>query len=190
MTSRRLLTALPLALLVAVLAHFAGFGTSHALGGPHGEALIFATLAALTGSALLALLRSALGATGGRRSAAAAIADLRAAVPAAGEILPFSAWLLGGALTTFWALELLEGHALQSGLWVVPVAALVALGVAGAVRAATRWLAHAGLALATLCRPGWIGATTLFFRFESAVPASCPRLAGDAHRGRAPPRFA
>jgi len=187
MTLRRLPVAASLALLVAVLAHWAEFGTEHVLGGKHGATLLYSALAALIALALGAAFGVALGGPAAGGSSAAA-ARLRAALPGGGELGPFAAWLFGGALSAFAGLELLEGHAPAAATWILPLAALAALGTAWLGRVATRWLAVAGLALAAL---GGELARALGPRLAPIeirlTPAGSPGRRG-ARRGRAPPR--
>ena len=187
MTLRRLLVAAPLALLVAFLAHLAGFGTDHVLGGQPGVALLCSALGALFALAGGATLTVALGRP---RSLGEAADELRGMLPGAGDVVPFAAWLFGGAVVAFWSLELLEGHAPLGALWIVPVAALLALGAAAVSRAVVRWLARAGLSLAKLADEIPLGSSPRFVRLEArslAVP-HLPRRG--SRRGRAPPRLA
>jgi len=186
MTLRRLLVAAPLALLVAVLAHLAGFGTDHVLGGQHGFTLLCSALGALFALAGSATLTVALGRP---RSFGEAAQGLRGALPGAGELVPFTAWLAGGALAAFWGLELLEGHAPFASLWVVPIASLLALAVAAAARAATRWFARAGLALATLAREIALGIGPRSVRLEARSLTVHTRPRRGSRCGRAPPRL-
>ena len=187
MTLRRLLVAAPLAMLVAVLAHVAGFGADHVLGGQQGLTLFCSALGALFALAAAATLTVA---RARPRSLAEAARGLRAALPGAGELGPFAAWLFGGALAAFWGLELLEGHGPLAALWVVPVAASLALATAVAVRATTRWLAGAGLALAALARETSLGLAPRFVRIEARGLAFQARPRCRSRRGRAPPRLA
>ncbi len=187
MNLRRLLVAAPLALLVAVLAHLAGFGTAHELGGEQGATLLFSALGALVALAGVAALAVALGRPA---SVGQAVRQLRDELPGSGEIGPFAAWLFGGALLSFWSLELLEGHGPLAAVWVVPVAGALALGTALAVRAVTRWLAHAGLALAALAQHVDLGIAPHFARLEAYGSRIEARATRGSHRGRAPPRLA
>ena len=187
MNLRRLLVAAPLALLVAVLAHLAGFGTSHELGGERGVALLLSALAALGGLAGVAAFGAALGRPTGL---AGVVRQLRAALPGSGEIAPFAAVLFGGSLLAFWSLELLEGHGPLAALWVLPVAAVFALATAWTVRAATRWLAEAGLAFAAFARDVHAGLAVLFAPLEARSVRAHARSRYGSRRGRAPPQQA
>jgi hypothetical protein len=187
MNLRRLLVAAPLALLVAVLAHLAGFGTSHELGGDKGLTLLYSALAALGGLAGAAVFAAAL-------SRPARLADvarrLRAILPGSGELAPFAGVLFGGSLVAFWSLELLEGHSPLTALWVLPVAAIIALGTAWTVRAATRWLARAGLAFAAFASELHVGLALLFAPVDARYVRAHARSRGSSRRGRAPPQQA
>jgi hypothetical protein len=187
MNLRRLLVAAPLALLVAVLAHLAGFGTSHELGGERGLTLLCSALAALGGLAGAAAFAAALGRPRGLADVAR---ELRGALPGSGEIAPFAGVLFGGSLLAFWSLELLEGHGPLAALWVLPVAALLALGTAWTVRVATRWLARAGLAFAAFAREVQLGLAVLFAPIEARYVRAVARSRCGSRRGRAPPQQA
>jgi hypothetical protein len=185
MTLRRLLITAPLALLVAVLAHLAGFGAGHELGGDHGASLISSALAALFALAAAATLAAALGQA---NSPADVLAELRRALPGSGEVLPFAGWLFGGSLPAFWGLELLEGHGPFGAGWLLPVAAVAALAMALAVRLVTRWLAEAGMALAALSESLTLGPAARLAPLEIRSLSAAQRLARGTRRGRAPPR--
>jgi hypothetical protein len=185
MTLRRLLVTAPLALLVAVFAHLAGFGTGHELGGDHGASLISSALAALFALAGAGALAAALGRAD---SPADVAAELRRALPGSGELLPFAAWLFAGSLPAFWGLEVLEGHGPFGAGWMLPAAALAALGVALAVRLLTGWLAQAGLALAALAAAVGLAVAPRLAPLEIRSLSAAQRLARGTRRGRAPPR--
>jgi len=187
MNLRRLLVAAPLALLVAILAHVAGFGTTHELGGERGLTLLLSALAALGGLAGAAAFAAALGRPA---DLADVVRQLRGALPGSGEIVPFAGVLFGGSLVAFWSLELLEGHGPLAALWVLPVAAVLAVGTAWTVRAATRWLARAGLAFAAFARELQVGLALLFAPLEARYVRAHARSRYGTRRGRAPPQQA
>jgi hypothetical protein len=173
MAVRRALVSAPLAVVVALLAHTARFGSSHAFGGPQGHFLI---AAALAGLALLALLGPlVLGLAPARRRATP--------MESAGLILNLA---LGGA-AVYSGMEWLEGHApaLVGGTWVA--LGLSALLVALVALLAALGLRRLGLAIAAtlpvLARCGRRGSETLRW----ALPPFQLRLLPRASRGRAPP---
>jgi hypothetical protein len=173
MAARRVLVSAPLAVVVALVAHTARFGSSHAFGGPHGHYLIAAALAAL---ALLALLSPfALGFAPARRQP----------TPAASIGLLLN--LVLGGTAVYSAMEWLEGHdpALVGGTW-------VALGLSALLVALIAFLAAAGLrrlglaiaaTLEVLTRCATGGAVTLRWTPRPNQLRLLPR----ASRGRAPP---
>lgn len=177
---------MPLVLLVALAAHWAGFGTSHAMGGTHGNELLAAVLAGLGLLAGLAILRVALAARK-RLTTGEATSLLEAALPAAGRIGPQTLVLAVGGALAYGAAEALEGHTIAgspAALLALPLAAFV---LVLAVRAVTRLLAGVGLALAALVseieRIAPHGVTsTATYRF-----AFCPAELHRRDRGRAPP---
>lgn len=182
MLLRRCLLGSPLALLVAILAHFAGFGSSHVLANGQGGLLLGFVAAALVVASVAAIcaipgwLRE-----GSSREACAE--RLRGTLPGAGGWFATSALLGGGGLAMLAAIEAAEGRGLS--IWMlVPVAAsslVVALG---------GYLASEGLAVAgcALSAPPSAQMAPAFTYVRPAVApfAESHRPAG-ARRGRAPP---
>jgi hypothetical protein len=174
MAARRVLVSAPLAVVVALLAHTARFGSSHAFGGPHGLDLI---AAALAGVVLLALVSPfVLAFTPARRQPASARAGL-------GLLLNLT---LGGA-AVYSGMEWLEGHApaLVGWTW-------AALGISALVVAVIAFLAAMGLRRLALA----IAASLPDFapsRARKALTLRWPpppgrlQLLSTASRGRAPP---
>jgi hypothetical protein len=173
MAARRVLVSAPLAVVVALLAHTARFGFSHAFGGPHGHYLIAAALAGLVLLALLSPLAHGFAPAS------------RQATPAASVGLLLNLALGGTAVYT--GMEWLEGHApaLVSGTW-------VALGLSALVVALVALLAAIGLrrigqaiaaTLPVLARTAPCGAETLRW----ALPPLRLNLLLRVSRGRAPP---
>jgi hypothetical protein len=187
MTLRRLPATLPLALLVAILAHALRFGGDHHLGGENGLELLWAVLAALAGLAVAAVLSSALAGAGGRRTAA--VSRLLDALPGAGRFGSMACSLALSGAAAFAALEWSEGHDPLGGPWLVPALAFVALAVAGLVRLAVGSLARAGLALAT-CAPTLAPVVASFVCPAPELVAVRGVSRAGRRFGRAPPRFA
>ena len=137
MISRSRLIAVPLAVLVAVLAHVAGFGTEHVAGGAYAGTLL-TTLGAALGAAFAAGFLDA-----------AIRPGIRIATWSRDRYLAHT--LLGGGLLAYTAIEVLEGHAnlggsLRASLALVPSAAIVAW----IARFAADLCNRAGTALAAL----------------------------------------
>ena len=188
MTLRRLPATLPLALLVAILAHALRFGGDHHLGGENGSELLWATLAALGGLAVAAVLSSALGgADRGRKTAA--VSRLLDALPGAGRFGSMACSLALSGAAAFGALEWTEGHDPLGGPWLAPALALVAFAVAGLVRLAVGSLARAGLALAACERTLAPVVASFVFPAPELVAVRTASRAGRRF-GRAPPRSA
>lgn len=173
MAVRRVLVSAPLAVLVALLAHTARFGSSHAFGGQHGHYVIAAALAGLV---LLALVSPfVLGFTPARGQATA---------PA--SIGLFLNLVLGGALV-YSGMEWLEGHAPALVGWTWAALGLSALAVAVLAFLAALGLRRLGLAIAATL-PLFVpkaGRGTFIIRFSPA-PLQL-HLLSTASRGRAPP---
>jgi hypothetical protein len=187
MTLRRLLVAAPLALLVAYAGHAAGFGTTHALGGAHGPALLAGLVVALALSALVPVLWLAFGKT--PRSLAEVIRGLASSLPASGNLPAMAALLAALGGIAFACIELTEGRA-PAPTWALAALPLAALAVAALARFALSWLARLGLYIATLGErlPERLSPPTFL-----APPAFAPvsaSLARGSRRGRAPPRLA
>jgi hypothetical protein len=169
-----------LAVVTALLAHTACFGSSHAFGGPGGFDLIAASLA---GTALLAILAPF--ALGFAPPTSTARLD-----PPVGAALRLFLTLAGGGACVYMGMERLEGHspALVSGAW-------AALGISALVVALVALLAAHGLR-----RLGQAIAATLAILTPASAPGSTllshatqpftSRLLPHASRGRAPPLFA
>ncbi len=178
MTLRRLGLAVPLAVLVAVLAHVVGFGAEHAPGAAHAAGLLTTLGVALGLAALVTLFAAALRAD--RRDGAS---------PQQDRWLPLFL-ALGGAVA-YGAIELAEGHTPLGGgagalVSLVPAAALVS----GLARLASRMLRLSGMALAAL-----VPASSRRLPRFAPAPARRPDPAGTthgpgAHFGRAPPTLA
>ncbi|GAC1548378.1 MAG: hypothetical protein NVS3B16_21250 [Vulcanimicrobiaceae bacterium] len=179
MALRRLLVAVPLAVLVAVLAHVAGFGFAHAPGGDHASALF-----ELLAGSLAALLAGAVY-RGSVASTPTPIATKHAGRKGAVAL----AVLAAGALA---AIELAEGHSLFGSAGLLPLLALIPLAVAvrSAARCASGLAARAGGQLAVYLRrvPGGSGAG--FARRCRCRIRPYGSTVRRVTRGRAPPRFA
>ena len=186
MSLRRLPAALALAVLVALTAHVAGFGTSHTPGGTHGSELLGAALAAFVLLLVTAVLWIAFGRTR-RLTLSEAASLLRTALPGAGSLLASAALLAIGGLAAFAGIELLEGHAPLAG-WaplLVPLCALLAALLAPLL---SRPLAALGVRLAALAGDLDFGFPRLTVLAASAAPSGYPKPDRNAHRGRAPPQ--
>ena len=175
MTLPRTVWALPTAVSVAVLAHVAVFGTTHAPGAGHALDLFGALGVTLGLAAGSAFLRGA----GGSREP----------VATKGGTVYGLLLLVAAAAGTFGAIELSEGH-LALGPWLQGAAACLplALAVARVIRAVDRAAVRAGTAFALLVPPGPRASSSIDRR-----PAATLRLAHAAatghHGGRAPPAF-
>lgn len=178
MPLRRLVLGVPLASLVAVLAHVAGFGYAHAPGGDHATALLSAVAAALV--ALLAA---------GFVRAAVAGAPEPIATNGAGNKSALA--LAARAAVAFAAIEIAEGHSILAG--VRPLLALVPLAflVAAVTRRAAGFARRAGARVAAvyLRRLRARSMATFVERMRARVRAY-DIVARHVARGRAPPRFA
>lgn len=179
MSLRRIAKATSLALLVAVLAHAADFGSSHEPGGPQGAALLHALWATL---ALLGFSTMLSGALGRRiRPGTTQGAD------GAGLAVSVLGLTLGG-FAAFCALESLEGHAPDVEpalvLYLAAAAAFVVLGS----RLAGRWLTELGGGFAAWAEPTGAlrGRGIARLRLRQPFVADRARARG-ARRGRAPP---
>ncbi len=179
MTARRLPVAVPLGVLVAVLAHLAGFGFGHAPGGPHATELL-----QVLGSALLLVLLC------GFFGALLRPASVRRLLGAKGDV----SGLLLLAVTGFAAyalIELAEGHftlagALRGLLYSLPAAALVGL----AARAVARVTGRAARRFAGYARSRALGTLDSFVPVTSVASRLRTSPPWVTWRGRAPPRFA
>lgn len=178
MTLRVSWAGLPLAVLVAVLAHVAGFGSSHAPGNGHATGLLVALGLALALLVASVFLLAAAGGSGAARSVA------RPGSPA--NVLGLAT--LGAAVLL--AIEIAEGHAALAGSLpalaaLLPIAALVALVARHA---------HCSLdAAGARCRAGlrraapriWGG----FAAYATYRVDARSAVRRDVSRGRAPPRY-
>ena len=182
---RRLLAASPLAVVVAVAAHVAGFGSSHALGGALGVDI-----------ARLALIWLGLVAAGGLLWAAAwarpaslptLASRLLAPLPGGGRFTALAATIAVGGTAVFTALEALEGHPGLPTLASLLALAVAALMLSALVQLAARAIAGLGLTLATLA-----DACVNLAAPVRVIPARAriarPNPAALLRRGRAPPR--
>jgi hypothetical protein len=187
MALRRVLVTAPLAVLVALTAHVAGFGGDHVLGGVHAAGLL---ALGVGGSILLAIL--ALGWVGlTETDAGRAERALRAMLPARGGIFPAALVLGVSGSIVFACGELLEGHLPPVTLGSLLAITASAVVIAAVARGLARWLAAGGVALASLIP---------LARRPSAAPARAaeradallapPSQARGARRGRAPPHSA
>lgn len=178
MPLKRLWVGLPLAVLVALIAHLAGFGSTHLPGNDHASVLFGAvglTLAAFLAAAFLRPLRSA------------ARLSLATARPNGKAVLA----LAGVAALAFAAIELAEGRGVFSST-VLPLLALVPIAVivGSLARRAESLAERAGARVAVYFRRSQD-------RFSHLVLGTRARAATHptsvvvrrATRGRAPPRF-
>jgi hypothetical protein len=186
---RRLLAAAPAALLVALAAHAAGFGSSHAAGGDAGRQIAALLLA---WSAILALVGLMAAALRGRDRAGrkAAVAALALHLPGGGRFPGLFGALATGGFGLYALLEALEGHGPAGSplalAVIVPLAATIAIGL----RFVVGWIAGAGLSLSRLTRRHGTGAPAWFALVLSpTAPAAMPQPRG-TRRGRAPPALA
>jgi hypothetical protein len=173
MAVRSVLVSAPLAVVVALLAHTARFGSSHAFGGPHGHYLV---AAALAGLALLAVVSPFALGFGPARGQAAPGAS-------AGLVLNLT---LGGTFV-YSGMEWLEGHApaLVGGTWVA--LGLSALLVALLALLAAAGLRRLGLAIAATLHVLARNAPRSAVILHAALPPLRLRLLPRVSRGRAPP---
>ncbi len=185
MAFRRLPVTMALGLVVAVGAHLAVFGTSHAMGGTRGSGLLAALPAFLTLLGILGVLWIGLGTRrlGERR----AIALLHGWLPGGGRANGEAIALILGGACAFAGAEALEGHTLFGSFPALLALPIVAVIVAILARAVTRWLAWTGLKLAAfagdlhLSALPIVGIVTVF-----AAPTLRRELAFNRW-GRAPP---
>ena len=183
----RLPLAIALATSVALTAHLAGFGTSHALGGTRGAELAEAALTALALLFVAGVLFIAF-ATSRRLTRDEAVRSLTSTLP--GGFASQVAVLAFGGSIVFGGLELLEGHAPLGSGWALLLLPLAALAVALAARFAIERIAALGLKLAALAGDVSIATsrlTILVASNASPVPATVAR---GVRFGRAPPRQA
>jgi hypothetical protein len=188
MSLARLPAAIVLASLAAILAHLAGFGTSHVMGGAHGAEFLGAILGA---GALLAMLGLGRIAFARRRlSWREATELLSETLPFAGPPLQRAALLLAGAVAIFSGSEALEGRGFEIPAWAFLALPLAAAALAYTVRGFATWLARLGLTLRAAFADAPIALGLPVF---TAVAAPAIVRSSDirrAHRGRAPPHVA
>ena len=175
MCLRRLGLAVPLAFLVAILAHLAGFGADHAPGAAHAHGLLLGLAATLGLLALATIFAGALRLE--RRDKGTS---------------PQAPWLpivlAAGGFAAFGAIELVEGHApFGGGLRALAAIGPAAVLVAKISRIAARMLRRTGAALAALAPPHSLPlprfAATRLLRMAASRSAD----ARGSARGRAPP---
>lgn len=176
MPLRRLWAGLPLAVLVALLAHVAGFGFAHVPGGGHVASLLVTLAVALAALALAAFARAVF-----TRRSIATTTDVRKS----------AAWLAFLGAVAFAAIELAEGHGifdagLRPLLTTLPLALVVALFARGADRA----LARVAARIATYLRRERARTGSDYLGRTRARIATVAHDVRRATCGRAPPRFA
>jgi hypothetical protein len=186
MKLRQLLVAAPPALVVAMAAHAAGFGSSHVLGGNAGREFFGLGLTWLALLAMAGMLGVALHAPrlASARQAAKALGE---ALPGRGSLPALTATLAAGAGAFYVALEALEGHGPGLSPLALAVILPLALAIAAAVRLSMLWLARAGLSLADLARGRGPAAEPWFHLSPSLVPITTGAAPCALRRGRAPP---
>jgi len=175
LTVRRLFGTLPLAALVAVLAHVVTFGTAHAPGGAFASALLAALALALG----LPLVATFLGLDCAARTDASSW--IRNACTAAGNGI--------AAVLVFGAIEFAEGHTalpLAALLAVLPLAALTLAGL----RLTRRIAGRAGLRARAWARVRVRRDAILFVRRVRAASLAALRTGRLAGAERAPPVLA
>ena len=185
MKGQRALAIAPLAVLVALLGHAAGFAADHGLGGSHAGELLALGIGGTGLLALAALLWSAL--LGGTERET----DLtlwRGLAPRG----PFAAAAMLGVsgFGVFAAGELLEGRS-PFGTWLTALSlAAAAVAVAWAARAVIRWIARGGANLQALSTERPLLAPSLAVQRCATAPL-LPRgiAARGSRRGRAPPHL-
>jgi hypothetical protein len=186
MVLRRASITAPLAVLVAIGGHWAGFGAEHALGGLSAGGFV---AVGLGGGILLAL--AALGwAAIACRDARSGERRLLALLPGRG-VLGNSGVLAFSGFLAFAAGEALEGRSPfgtgATALGIIVSAVLIAL----VARRVVRWLAAGGVTLAAILAPERRGSGGLpYFLGASSRFAIARSVARAACRGRAPPLFA
>jgi hypothetical protein len=175
MTLKRALSAAPLAVAVAVLAHLAVFGSGHAPGAEHAAGLLTVLAAALGLSFGATFLAGALGSV-------APIATSRRI----GYSGPLGLVVLSAA--TFGLIEFSEGH-LAAAPWLAILIAIlpIALAVDRLSDRAERAFYDAGNALAALAPKARSGGPSVFFLQRAHVPVRAVSYAPGSRRGRAPP---
>jgi len=187
MTFRRALVAAPLAIIVAIAAHFMAFGADHALGGSYGGEVLGAGLGASILLIVVAVLWLALTET----DAARGERSLLRLLPGRGGVAAATGYLAASGFLTFAAGEALEGRS-PLGTWSTALALLlVAAVVAVAARWIVRWLAAGGTALAKMSALRLAAAHNPCIVTAGGARPLAPRsLARGSCRGRAPPDFA
>ena len=183
MSLRRLPAAIALAIFVAMTAHVAGFGTSHALGGAHGSELTGAALAALALLLVAAVLLVAF-AKPRHLTRSEATSLLVRALPGSGSLTAFAGLLAVGGVAAFAGLEALEGHDPLAAGWVLVLVPLIAVAVALLVRILVGRLADLGLRLAALAGDLNFAVPRLTMLAASAAPARPSHISRGVHRGR------
>lgn len=178
MPLRRLWAVIPLAVLVAELAHVAGFGQAHLPGGDHAGSLFVWLAVALVALALAALVR-ALVATPSRPRTP--IGEARTSV---GLLASF-------ALVAFAAIEIAEGHGVFGGglrplLAILPLAFLVSRFS----RRVDRAIMRVAATIVAYARRSRIGSAGGHLARSHVRLETCGRIARRVARGRAPPQFA
>ncbi len=182
---RRLLIAVPLAALVALITHEVRFGNDHDFGlGLHGLIVDFT----LGGTMLLGLTAS------GRALLAAGHADgsviatrLRAALPAAGAPLPFAALIAILASAMYFGVEATEPQGDGPNALAFAVAAALSMAIALLVRTAVAALAEAVTAFAARGMHRRRSAPAAAWRLAASPLPVRLRSAGGRRFGRAPP---
>ena len=176
MTLRRALRASPLAVLVAVLAHFTAFGFGHAPGAEHASDLL-GTLGAALGLGVFGVF--AAGVLGLRTQPESGPADWSAPLI-----------LAAAATASFAGIEISEGHfalrtLLEAACFSLPLAYFVAL-VARSTRAVVR---AAGVSYGNFLRRALCGPRLAIARIvrQSRVCIADSLVTNERLRGRAPP---
>ena len=183
MLLRRLLVGGPLAILVAVLAHVAGFGFAHAPGTGHALDLAIALGSAFATLGCAVVLR---GFARGRGPTARS--TVRLPFPALLAKRTSVAELSAFAALAFVAIEALEGN-LAFGESLRAIAALVpfAILVAWLAPQANRKLVEIGISLRTSFETRRRDGAVLSFARESVHVFATSQCASSRRRGRAPP---
>lgn len=183
MLLRRLLVGGPLAVLVAVLAHVAGFGFAHAPGTTHALDLVVALGSALATLGSIVVLRGFARGRGPRaRGVPVPLAQpWHARLGSIAELIAFAA-------LAFVAIEALEGNlafggSLRAIVALVPFAMLVGWL---APRAGTS-LSDIGIALRASLQTRGRYHIALAMAYTSARVVAISRAAATCRRGRAPP---
>ncbi|GAC1490802.1 MAG: hypothetical protein NVS1B2_01190 [Vulcanimicrobiaceae bacterium] len=184
MLLRRLGSSVPLAVFVAVLAHVAGFGSTHAPGSQHAIELLVALAVALAALAGGIVVRAALAAAGHRRVAHVPPSPLGHRLASAGVLAAFAA-------LAFAAIEASEGNVIVDGsvralVALLPIATLVTLLAPRARRALHAIGTRVAVALVAHVRRD--GARFAARRLVRAIARSADRRG--TRLGRAPPHIA